>query len=189
MRIKRWFWEGAALVLLLLLPCREAHAQRAGITTNLMEYINMGTLNAEASYAFSRYWTVNAGARYNPFSFKMSGKEVNNRQQSYYAGVRYWPWYAYSGWWVGGKARYQEYNSGGLLSRRTDEGDRFGLGFSAGYAYMLGRHFNLDFGLGLWGGYDKYTTYSCPTCGVTTGAGERFFVLPDEVLVAITYVF
>ncbi len=54
---------------------------------------------------------------------------------------------------------------------------------------MLGKHVNLDFGLGVWGGYDKYGSYSCPTCGVTTDAGARFFVLPDEVLVAITYVF
>ena len=189
MRTDRCFREGVLLVLLLLLPALKAWPQKAGISTNLLEYINMGTLNAEASYSFSRYWTVNAGVRYNPFHIKMQGKEVNNRQQSYYAGVRYWPWYAYSGWWVGGKARYQEYNAGGLLSRRTDEGDRFGLGFAAGYAYMLGKHVNLDFGLGVWGGYDKYVSYSCPTCGVTTDAGARFFVLPDEVLVAITYVF
>ena len=188
MRTSVWFRGGVA-ALLLLLPGFDAFSQKGGISTNILEYLNLGTLNAEGSYAFSRYWTVNAGLRYNPFSFKIGDKEVNNRQQSYYAGVRYWPWYAYSGWWVGSRARYQEYNAGGLTGKRTDEGDRFGLGFSAGYAYMIGRHFNLDFGIGLWGGYDKYTTYSCPTCGVTLDSGGRFFVLPDEILLAITYVF
>ena len=187
--LSRRFLREAAVLLILLLPAFTARGQKAGIATNLLEYVNLGTLNIEGSYAFSRYWTVNAGARYNPFSFKIGGKEVHNRQQSYYAGVRYWPWYAYSGWWVGTKARYQEYNAGGLLSKKTEEGDRFGLGFSAGYAYMLGKHVNLDFGVGLWGGYDKYTAYSCPTCGITTGSGDRFFILPDDILVAITYVF
>lgn len=181
--------RGGVVAFLLLLPGFAALAQKGAVSTNLLEYVNLGTLNAEGSYAFSRYWTVNAGLRYNPFSFHIGNKEVNNRQQSYYAGIRYWPWYAYSGWWVGGKARYQEYNAGGLIARRTDEGDRIGLGVSAGYAYMLGPHVNLDFGVGIWGGYDKFTTYSCPTCGVTVNSGQRFFVLPDEILLAISYVF
>lgn len=180
---------GGVAVWLLLFPGWKASGQKAGISTNILEYVNMGTLNAEASYAVSRYWTVNAGARYNPFTYRMAGRQVNNRQQSYYAGVRYWPWYAYSGWWVSGKARYQEYNAGGLVSSRTDEGDRFGLGVAAGYAYMLGKHFNLDFGVGLWSGYDLYTRYSCPSCGVTEASGGRFFVLPDDILIAVTYVF
>ena len=30
--------------------------------------------------------------------------------------------------------------------------DRFGAGLSAGYSLMLASHFNLDFGLGFWGG-------------------------------------
>ena len=75
------------------------------------------------------------------------------------------------------------------VSSRTDEGDRFGLGVAAGYAYMLGKHFNLDFGVGLWSGYDLYTRYSCPSCGVTEASGGRFFVLPDDILIAVTYVF
>ena len=103
--------------------------------------------------------------------------------------MRYWPWYVYSGWWVGGKVQYQEYNWGGLTSDKTEEGDRFGAGISAGYTYMLAPHVNLDFGLGLWGGYDKYKRYSCPVCGLTEASGDRFFILPNDVTLALSFVF
>ena len=78
---------------------------------------------------------------------------------------------------------------GGLLSRETSEGDRFGAGLSAGYTYMLSRHLNVEFGIGLWGGVDVYRKYSCPSCGVTMEDGNKFFLLPDDLKVAMVYVF
>ena len=95
----------------------------------------------------------------------------------------------YSGWWVGGKLQYQEYNVGGIVSRKTSEGDRLGAGISGGYSYMLGKHFNIDFGLGFWTGYDKFSVYACPVCGVTENSGSKFFILPSDVMIALSYVF
>jgi hypothetical protein len=54
---------------------------------------------------------------------------------------------------------------------------------------MLAPHVNLDFGLGLWGGYDKYKRYSCPVCGLTEASGDRFFILPNDVTLALSFVF
>lgn len=87
------------------------------------------------------------------------------------------------------KAQYQEYNRGGISSPETREGDRFGAGLSGGYTYMLGRHFNIEAGAGVWGGADKYTVYSCPTCGRTLDKGNKTFVMLNEVLLSLTYVF
>ena len=92
-------------------------------------------------------------------------------------------------WWLAGKVQYQEYNSGGLVSRKTYEGDRYGAGFSGGYSYMVGKHFNIDFGLGFWSGMDVYKKYSCPVCGVTEDTGSKFFFLPSDVIIALSYVF
>ncbi len=54
---------------------------------------------------------------------------------------------------------------------------------------MLGKHFNIDFGLGFWTGYDKFSVYACPVCGVTENTGSKFFILPSDVMIALSYVF
>ena len=175
-------------IMLLSFPL---HARRFAVSTNLLGYAQLGTVNAELSYALSRRWTLTAGARYNPFTFNSgdAGRQFQYRQQSYSVGARLWPWHTLSGWWFAAKARYQEYNAGGVISPETSEGDRVGAGLYSGYTLMLSKHFNIEFGLGLWGGVDMYRTYSCPVCGLTLGQGRKAFVLPDDIMVSVAYVF
>lgn len=100
-----------------------------------------------------------------------------------------WPWHIWSGWWFASKIRYQEYNVGGILRAETQEGDRVGIGIYSGYTHMISPHFNIEFGLGLWGGWDCYTRYSCPMCGLKIEEGQGGFLLPDDVMVSLVYVF
>ena len=105
-------------------PARAAAGRKGSISTNVAGYANLLTLNAEGSISMGRHWTLTAGAKYNPFTF---GKDhFRNKQQAYYAGMRYWPWHSYSGWWMSGKIQYQEFNAGGLGRAETSEGDRHG---------------------------------------------------------------
>lgn len=179
-----------AAAALFVLP-QYSQARRFSLSTNIMDYLNLCTLNMEASYGVAQHWSVNAGVRYNPFTYRIPGKEsqMQSRRQSYELGVRMWPWHVYSGWWVAAKAKYQEYNIGGLFSDRTEEGDGYGLGFSAGYSYMLLPSLNLEFGLGFWTGVKKYAVYDCPSCGLTTESGTKGFILPNEILLSLVYVF
>lgn len=174
-----------------MVACAPGQARKFSASANLAGYACLGTLNAELSYSPARRWSITAGARYNPWTFHTPGqkKQFQLRQQSYALGARFWPWHVYSGWWIAGKLQYQEYNMGGIISRRTEEGDRAGAGLAAGYAYMLSENINIEFGIGFWGGVKKYTEFSCPACGVTVSSGIRAFVLPDDVLVSISYVF
>lgn len=178
-------------VVLMLLCSKSAMGQRVSVSTNLLDYLNLATLNVEASYAFSRHWSLGAEIRYNPWTFRKagSGGQFQNRLQSYSLSGRYWLWHTYSGWWFSGKAQYQEYNSGGIFSASAGEGDRFGAGVSAGYTYMLHPHLNIEFGLGLWGGFRKYKVYSCTSCGITEKSGTGGFILPDGVKISLAYVF
>lgn len=175
--------------LLLLSPL--ARAQKVSVSANLLGYATLGTLNAEVSYAVSRRWSLTAGAMYNPFTFRKDDpdRQFQHRQQSYALGARFWPWHTLSGWWFASKLRYQEYNSGGIFSRESQEGDRGGLGLYAGYTHMLAPHFNIEFGVGLWAGADVYKRYSCTVCGTTVGSGVKAFVLPDDIAVSVVYVF
>lgn len=178
-----------AIFLFLLLPSL-ASAQRFQLSTNTVDYACLGTLNAEFDYALSRHWSLGIGGRYNPFSFpRDGGNRMQLRQRSLGLNARWWPWHIYSGWWLSGKAQWQEYNMGGVISDKTEEGQRYGGGITAGYSYMVNRHLNLDFGLGVWGGRKRYTVYACPECGTRLESGTKTFILPNDVLIALSYVF
>ena len=178
-------------VLLLVSQSLLADSGRFAVSTNLLDYARLATLNIDASCAVSRHWSVLAGARYNPFTFNEGDpqRQYQYRQRSYSAGARWWVWHTWSGWWIAGKTRYQEYNVGGIVSRKTEEGDRVGMGLYAGYTHMLTPHLNLEFGLGMWGGMTWYQTYSCPACGVTVDSGRKWFARPDDVMASLVYVF
>ena len=178
------------MVVLLASTSFKASAQRFSVSTNLLDYVCLGTINAECSYSVSRSWSLTFGAEYNPFTFREGQEDqFQLKQQSYSVGARLWSWHTWSGWWISGKVKYQEYNFGGLISPRTDEGDRYGMGIYAGYTHMLAPHLNMEFGLGAWAGLDDYRTYSCQDCGITVGEGRKTFILPDDVMIALVYVF
>ncbi len=176
---------------MMVLSIHESQAQRFSVATNMLEWASLGTMNIEGSYSVSRRWSIVAGARYNPFSFRKAipEKQFQLRQQSYSIGARIWPWHTWSGWWFAGKGRYQEYNFGGIISSETSEGDRAGVGLYAGYTHMLGPHLNIEFGLGVWGGLDWFRTYTCQICGVMVDEGRKTFVMPDDVMISLVYIF
>lgn len=178
----------SVLAVTLAFPCR---AQQWAVGTNGADWLLFGTVNANGSVAVARHITVNAEARYNPWTFNKgdASTQLQMRQQTYDIGIRWWPWYVYSGWWTGFAGQYQEYNRGGLFSRRTEEGDAFGLAVSGGYTMMLHKHLNMEFGASFWGGYTLYTTYACPKCGRVTGSGGKWFFLPSSVIASLIWVF
>lgn len=173
-----------------LSACVPAFAQRYAVSTNLVQYANYGTLNAEASMSVSRHWTLSLAGRYNPFSYGgKDGRSLRNKQRAVAMGGRWWPWHVYSGWWTGPKLQAQEYNRGGIRSDETQEGYRYGLSLTGGYSYMIGSHLDIEFGLGFWAGWDRYRRYDCPVCGLTVEEGGKAFLLPDDVVIALTYIF
>lgn len=187
--MKRIFYILALLAFMAVE--KGASAQTMSVATNILDYACLGTFNAELSCPLSRRWSLTAGARYNPFTYRRGDpdRQFQMRQQSYSIGARLWPWHIWSGWWFAGKLRYQEYNTGGLRSPETREGDRFGAGCYGGYTHMLTSHLNLEFGLGLWGGLDVFKCYSCPICGVTLSSGKTAFLRPDDIMISLVYVF
>lgn len=179
------------LVIMALFLCTRSHAQSLSIATNALEYVNFCTLNAEVGLAVGRHLSVTAGALYNPWDFGDGDSGIiRNRQRTFNLGVRWWPWNIYSGWWVSMKGQYREYN-GNPFSRGgiTKEGDAVGAGIALGYALMLSRHFNLDFGAGFWAGSEYRRNYSCPTCGDILEEGRGGFFRPDNVHASIVYIF
>lgn len=163
---------------------------RLALSTNLTDYVYLLTPNIDIQYAVSRKITADAGVRYNAWSFNhATEKEVKNRQQTYYAGARWWPWYTYSGLWLGSSVQFQEYDRGGLLRKDSESGNALGLTISGGYSIQISQWFNIDVGVGFWGGKTKYTVYECPYCGKVVEEGEKAFVLPNEARLALQFIF
>lgn len=166
-----------------------ASAQQRSISANIADAADFGTLNVDAAYGFARHWSAHAGAKYNPFAYGSGESAVQRKQRMFSAGARYWPWHIFSGWWISGKAQWQEYNSGGIRSPETTEGDRIGAGLAGGYSYMLTPWLNLDIGAGFWAGWSTYRVYACPTCGRVLASGGKYFLLPNEITLALAFVF
>lgn len=163
---------------------------RFSVGQNLADYLMLGTLNLDGQVSFWRNWSIQLGARYNNWTFRPGTQgQFENRHRTFYAGFRWWPWYSYSGWFVGSKVQYQEYNRGGILSKETEEGDAIGVAVGGGYDVQIFSWLNVEFGAYLWTGGSKYITYACPYCGRRVDQGTKFFVLPDEVRIALQFVF
>lgn len=140
------------LAALLLAGSHICKAQRWGISTNVVDWAYFGTMNVEFTGAVHQHWSLNLATRYNPWTWRKGENQLQERTRTASVGTRYWFWYVYSGWWLGARAQWEEYNRGGLLSKRTEEGDAYGLALSAGYTLMLHKNLNIEFGLGGWGG-------------------------------------
>lgn len=180
----------AITIISLFVLSVSAFAQRFSVGTNAVDLLSLGTLEAEASVAVSQHWSFHVGAELNPWTWNAGDQEtqLQSRQNSYWGGARYWPWHVYSGWWWGADARYSVYNVGGIIKRDTQEGDAYGVGAYGGYSIMLSTYWNLDLGVGLWGGWTKYTRYACPVCGTRVEEGTKPFILPDA-RIAIQLIF
>ena len=53
---------------------------------------------------------------------------------------------------------------------------------------MLAKRWNLDFAMGIQGGYTSFTKYACPKCGKVLEEGKKLFVAPSNLLVQLTLI-
>lgn len=177
------------LVTILSISRHEASGQIVGISTNILDYAKFVTMNLEVGTAVARNWTFSIDGSYNPFVFNKN--DADNRMQFKHltigAGVKYWPFYLFSGFNFGVKTQWSEYNIGGIISPQTVEGDAFGIAISAGYSLIISKHFNIDFSLGVWGGYTFYTRYSCPSCGDILQRNNKWFIAPTDIKISLTF--
>lgn len=178
----------AAVFLMVSAAC---YGQKWGISTNLLGYANFLTVNAEVSYALHKNWNISLSGKYNPFIFNMNNpdRQMQNKNATLAFGTRYWPFFVNSGFYYGGKLQWTRYNCGGIISRRTFEGDAYGIGFSFGYSLLLTKYLNMEFGIGLWAGATDYREYAIPRCGKLTASGVRWFIAPNDVSVSLMFNF
>lgn len=179
------------LLLLVLLPF-SLKGQTYSLSTNVVDWVNCGTLNVEGNVLMGRHFSFVAGGKYNPWVMNSVKHDIliQNKNTTVYAGARYWPWYVFSGWWVEAKAQYQSRYCSGLWRAALEDYMAVGAGLSAGYSIMVTKSFNIDVGIGGWGGqYLKYNLYHCQDCMEVRESGQHPFIRFDDISVSLTYVF
>lgn len=182
----------------------DENTSRFAVSTNIVDWGWYFTPNLDFQYAVSRRLTLEASSKFNNWTFHDGSAERRNRQcrQEYSLGLRYWPWYTYSGWWLAGEVQYQEYSRRPVDNVfRKEEGDAAGLAVSAGYSIHVNSWFNIDVGVGVWSGAKIYKIYesadkACPECGKRVDRldgiddpSRGFFFLPDEARIALMFIF
>ena len=178
-------------MVLLATGAGTAHAQKASISTNAMDWANFGTVNLEAGVSVAQHFSLMAGLHYNPWEFK-TGKDVDlyNKQNTGYFGFRWWPWYVFSGWWFSAKVQMSKFSRTGIWRPALEQGTSMGGGLGFGYTIMLHENVNLEFGAGIWGGrHMSYTLYECPKCMTVRESSPRNFIAPDDLSVTVSFVF
>ena len=78
--------------LCLLFLAAPLSAQSLSLSTNLLDWANLGTVNMQAGLSVSRHLTLHAGGRYNPWRFGAmeKGSAFQNRARNVSFGGRYW---------------------------------------------------------------------------------------------------
>ncbi|MBR4974058.1 MAG: DUF3575 domain-containing protein, partial [Bacteroidales bacterium] len=66
MRRERRIILTAVLLTIFTTP---AMGQKWSISTNLIDYANLITLNAEGNFSLSQHWSITLNSKYNPFIF------------------------------------------------------------------------------------------------------------------------
>lgn len=161
------------------------YGQNMHVSANLLDYLNLGTINGEFGLSTAPNWTFYIRGRYNPFTFQFNDKQVQNRVAAGTIGVRYWFWYSNSGWFLDANLGCARYNTGGIIDRYAYEGDAVGAGVGVGYAFMISSRWNLNVGVGLQGGYTSYTKYGCPACGKVLGKYEGGYLIPSNIMLQL----
>lgn len=188
------------LLLLLLFAvgtAAGAKGQDVGLKTN---FLSDGFLspNLGIEIGLAPRWTVDLTGQVNFWN-------VNSHRWRHWIAqpeARYWFCDRFSRHFVGVHALGGDFNVGMIkndihflgtdFSKLTDrryQGWLVGAGVAYGYAFILGRHWNLELELGVGYAYLNFGEFECSECGRKVGEGDHHYVGPTKAAINLVYVF
>ena len=186
-------------LLMALFAGMFALAQKVALKTNLL-YDATATVNAGIEIGLAPRWTLDISGNFNDWTMSHNRKWKHWLVQP---EARYWFCERFSGHFIGIHAHGGEYNFGNLksgikflgsdFSKLTDnryQGWYVGGGLSYGYAWILGKHWNLEAALGIGYIYTRFDKYPCAECGekIEEDASHHYFG-PTKLALSIVYLF
>jgi hypothetical protein len=150
--------------------------------------------------ALAPRWTLDMPGNINDW------KMYNGRQWKHFLTqpeARYWLCSRFAGHFLGIHAHYGRYDIGNIdnnikflgtdFSKLTDsryQGWMAGGGISYGYAFILGRSWNLELEVGVGYNYTLYDRFECAGCGRKVEEDqEHHYVGPTKAAINLVYLF
>lgn len=190
------------LILLLVLCATSVvnrlHAQEWAVKSNLL-YDATASINLGVEKALAERWTIELSGNWNPFEFKDNKKWKHWLIQP---EVRYWLCRKFGGHFFAAHLWGGEYNVGNisnlpdLLGTRFSQLEHFryegffaGAGVGYGYAWMLGKHWNLEAEVAVGYAYTRYDKFECFNCGSRLGDADHHYFGPTKLAINLVYLF
>lgn len=185
--------------LILLLWTTSLQAQEVAVKTNLL-YDATATINAGVEVAIAPRWTLDISGNFNGWN------QAHQRRWKHWLAqpeARYWFCDPFAGHFIGMHLHGGQYNMGGLdnnisflgtdfsgLSDYRYQGWFIGAGIGYGYSVILGRHWNMEFEIGIGYAYTRYDQFNCVGCGrkIKENQNHHYFG-PTKAAINLIYVF
>lgn len=185
-------------LLLGLLFSPLAKAQEFAIKSNLL-YDATATVNLGVEFGLAPKWSLDLSGNFNSWQIKESSTWKHWMVQP---EARYWFCDRFSRSFLGFHALAGQFNFGGIdnginflgsdLSRLSDnryQGNAYGVGVAYGYAVILGKHWNLEFEVGVGYIYADFERFECAGCGRRAGEGNHHYFGPTKAAINLVYLF
>lgn len=173
--------------------------QNVAVKTNLLSDAFLSP-NLGVEIGLAPRWTLDVGGQFNAWTLS------NDRRWKHWAfqpEARYWLCDRFGAHFFGVHVHGGQYNIGGIDGKirflGTDAGKlkdtRFqgwfiGAGVAYGYAWILGRHWNLEAEIGLGYSYTRYDRFPCAKCGTRLETDmPHHYVGPTKLAINLVYLF
>lgn len=187
-----------AIACLLVTGICGLSAQKVALKTNLISDA-VTSPNIGVEFRMAPKWTFD-------LSGQMNAWNINERRWRHWMVMpeaRVWFCEAFQGSFWAIHALGGQYNVGNInplinsflgsdfsgLKDHRYEGWAGGAGIGYGYDWILAKHWNLEFEIGVGWIYTKFKRYPCGVCGTQDGSGHHNYFGPTKLSLAIEYIF
>lgn len=175
-----------------------AKAQDVSVKTNLLYDFGMLSPNLGFEVGVAPRWSIDLSGSYNGWTVK----EQKLKHWLVQPEARYWFCDHFTGHFLGFHALGGQYNAGNIkhginflgsdfrkLQDYRYQGWYVGAGIAYGYAFILGRHWNLELELGVGYIYTRFDKFECKDCGRKVDTDKHHYVGPTKAAINLVYVF
>jgi len=187
------------MTLAAVVTVQRVAAQDVGVKTNLVAD-GLLSPNLAVEVGVAPKWTLELTGEFNGWTLS------HERRWKHWLAMpeaRYWLCDRFSGHFFGVEAHGGQYNIGGFdgkwnllgtdarkLKDTRYQGWFVGGGITYGYAWILGKHWNLEGEIGIGYSYTRYDRFRCAGCGKKIESGKSHnYVGPTKVAINLVYLF
>lgn len=182
-----------------MFAAQRTQAQDVGVKTNLAADALLN-VNLGAEIGLAPKWTLDLTGEFNGWTLS---HERRWKHWLVMPEARYWLCDRFSGHFFGVEAHGGQYNIGGFdgkwnlfgtdarkLKNTRYQGWFVGGGVTYGYAWILGKHWNLEAEIGVGYSYTRYDRFRCAGCGKKIETDKpHHYVGPTKAAINLVYLF